>query len=724
MKRAYVVNKNKGDKKIQVPFDSKHFNNVQMKHLFALLFLFTFSISAFAQSKREWIIFGDASFKNGDYKSAESFYLKAIDRATSVDLTRPYATKPYTPPPKKNKDSLKAANAAAPKDTTKAAITVGSSDPKEQYITHQLAECYRLNRDYKNAEIWYKKSVDNNPPAYPFERFWYGDALMKNQNYPAASYEFEAVMTIAEKKDSAIFKLSKLRIAGCYLATDVSNANKDVKITYLDSVFNTGTASFALNYYGDPNTIQFTAAREGSTVSDPEKQKAQFICDIFTLKKTEKGWTDLKKVEGPVDTDTHEGAGFLTLDRSYYFFTRWSTTNKNECSIYLSKLMNDKWLSAEKLNDNVNLEGYKTMHPALSPDGSILYFSSNRPGGFGKMDIWYINIDDDGKVSGSAINMGAMFNTPDDEVTPFFHYYTSTLYFSSDGHPGFGGLDIFKSSFNSDSLWSAPKNLGAPFNSSRDDAYFVLERSQQHGFLTSDRKDCKECTGPTCLKLYSIDKDPNVYDLRGTVYNAETNQIIPNALLTFKDIRGDKEPFYLTTDGDGNYATPLEEGWELYIKAQKNKFFGDAGNISTLGLTESQHFVKDFFLSPIPTGDIVIPGIEYDYDKATLRPASKKILDDLVDFLNLNNNLSVEISSHTDMRGSDVYNLKLSQERAKSVVDYLIVKGIASDRLVAQGYGESKLLVPDAKTEEEHQKNRRTAFRPIKEGVIQENWKK
>jgi outer membrane protein OmpA-like peptidoglycan-associated protein len=138
-----------------------------------------------------------------------------------------------------------------------------------------------------------------------------------------------------------------------------------------------------------------------------------------------------------------------------------------------------------------------------------------------------------------------------------------------------------------------------------------------------------------------------------------------------------------------------------------------------MGLTESQHFVKDFFLSPIPQGDIVIPGIEYDYDKATLRPASMKILDDVVDFLNLNNNLSVEISSHTDSRGADAYNLRLSQERAKSVVDYLIQKGIKSDRLIAQGYGETKLLIPNAQTEEEHQKNRRTAFRPIKEGVIQ-----
>lgn len=687
-----------------------------IKRSLLLLFLCALSVSTFSQSKREWMGYGDIAFKNEDYKSAISYYLKVLDKSTSVDLVYPYTPKPYIRPRKVNKDSLEATQ----KDTLR---KISPVSPMEQYVTHQVADAYRLNRDYANAEIWFKKSVENKPVDYPYERFWYGDALMKNRKYPAALIEFDAVMSEAEKKDSTYFKLAQVKTAGCYLATDTTYIRKEILIKELDSVFNSGTSTFAVNYYGDASTVQFTSGRNSNTVGDPKKDadKAKYTADIYTLKKANDGWTELKKVDGPANTEMNEGAGFLTLDKANYYFTRWSTTNKNECAIYLSKLFNDKWAPAEKLNDNINLEGYKSMHPALSPDGSILYFSSNRPGGFGKMDLWYVNIDEEGKPSGKPINMGKMFNTAEDEVTPFFHYYTSTLYFSSNGLAGYGGLDVFKSSFNSDSLWSAPKNMGAPVNSAKDDAYFVMERSQRQGFVTSDRKDCADCGG-TCYKVYALDKEPNVYDLSGTVYNADNNQVIPNALLTFKDIRGDKEPFYLITDSLGNYATPLEEGWELYIKAQKNKYFGDAGNISTLGLTESQHFVKDFFLSPIPQGDIVIPGIEYDYDKATLRPASKKILDDLVDFLNLNNNLSVEISSHTDARGSDVYNLKLSQDRAKAVVDYLVEKGIKAERLIAQGYGESKLLIPNAQTEEEHQKNRRTAFRPIKEGAIQEKW--
>lgn len=684
-----------------------------MKRVVVILFVLACNIQLFSQTKREFLEYADAAFKNGDYITAINFYQRVIDKSTAADFTRPYEVKPFMAPAKKNTDS---------KDTAKTKKVV--ADPREVYVTHQIAESYRLNRDYVNAEIWFKKSVELDSEQYPLEKYWYGDALMKNEKYGAANIQLDEVMTLAENKDSVIFNLAKLKIAGCYLAIDTANIRKGVVISELDSMFNAGTATFAVSYYGDNNTVQFTSARETSTISDPKKQQAKFICDIYTLHKgADDKWGNLKKIEGPVDTDTHEGAGFLTLDKSSFYFTRWSTTNKNECGIYLCKQMNDKWLAAEKLNDNVNLAGYKTMHPTLSPDGSILYFSSNRPGGFGKMDLWYVNLDDDGRPIGNPINMGKLFNTPEDEVTPFFHYYTSTLYFSSDGHPGYGGLDVFKSSFNSDSLWSKPKNMGAPINTSKDDVYFILDRSQQNGFVASDRKNCADCNAGACLKVYQIGKDPNVFDIRGTVYNAETNEIIPNALITFKDIRGDREDVYLITDAEGKYFSPLEENWDLFIKAQKNKYFGDGGNVSTVGLTESKHFIKDFFLSPIPQGDIVIPGIEYDYDKATLRPASKKILDDLYDFLVLNNNLSVEISSHTDERGSDAYNMKLSQERAKSVVDYLIEKGIPKERLVAQGYGETKLLIPKAQTEEEHQKNRRTAFRPIKEGVIQDKWK-
>ena len=699
------------------------FLNFIKKSLMLFLLFFLCNTTGYSQSKKEWLDYADAAFKIGDYHSAANFYMNIVKPpkgTAAINIQRPYQTHTYTPPKKKNKYS-------AGTDMGKIEDEISSNNIMNQYVIHQIAECYRLSREYLKAEEWFKKSVDVKSEKYPLEHFWYADALMKNEKYKEAKEEFEMIMGLAERKDSIIFKQSKLKIAGCYLALDTKKTHKDVSVESMDSIFNRGTANFAANYYGDPNTLQFSTARDGNTINlDPEqpKMEARFICDIYSIKKTDGKWGNLEKIPEPINSAEHEAAGFLTIDRSSFYFTRWSTTNKNECNIYRSRFLNNKWLAAEKLNDLINLEGYKTIHPALSINGDVLYFSSNRPGGYGKMDIWYINLDENGQPKGEAKNMGPMINTSQDEVTPFIHYYTSTLYYSSEGLAGYGGLDVYKSTYNKDDgVWSVPANLGRPINSSKDDAHFVLERGQQNGFISSDRKYCENCEGGSCMKIYQVTKELNVFEITGTVYNAETDEVIPSALITFKDIRGDNEPFYLTTDEEGKYYKELTEGMELFIKAQKNKFFSDATNISTVGLTESELFIKDFFLSPIPEGEIVIPGIEYDYDKATLRPDSKKILDQLADFFTLNNDISVEIRSHTDDRGGDDYNLKLSQERAKSVVDYLIGKGISKDRLVAKGLGETELLIKKATTEEEHQKNRRTAFRPLKEGMIMDAWK-
>ncbi len=716
-----------------------------MKRIVTLLVFFTFSITAFAQTKREWLEYGDAAFNTGNYNTAVSYYLKIIDKNTPADITHPYETKPYTPPVKKNgaagfkflgltvayipketntKDSTLPA-IAANKDSAK---TTGFSGTDEQYAVHQIAESYRLNRDYKNAEIWYQKSVKMNGALYPFEGYWYGDALMKNKKYPSANLQFDAIVSgtdLNSKKssDSILVKLAKLKIAGCYLALDESSTVKGVTITEADSVFNSGASSFAVNYYGDENSLEFTAARDGNTIIDPKKEKGRNSCDIYTAAKTDKGWADLKKVDGPINTNMNEGAGFLSRDRHSFYFTRWSAADKNQCAIYFSRFMNENWLIPQKMNDKVNADGYKSTDPSVIPDGTIIYFSSNRPGGYGKMDIWYEFIDEDGRTYGEPVNMGPIINTAADEVSPFYHPATATLYFSSDGHPGFGGLDVFKSSYNSnDSIWSAPKNLGQPINSNNDDSYFILNQNQLQGFVTSDRKDCKDCKGGgSCNKIYTVVKEPNVYDIRGTVYSSEDNQVLANATITFKDIRGEREPFFLTTDSKGTYFYKLGDGMELYMKAQKNNYFGDAGTVVTLGLTESKHFERDFFLAPSSSTDVTaFPSVEYDSEMANLSPEAKKALDNLADFLKLNNNFSVEIDSYADAseHGVDKTVIQLSEDRSKSCVDYLSSKGIALERMIAKGYGSTKLLIAKPQTDAERQKNRRTTFSPVKEGSI------
>jgi len=701
-----------------------------IKHLRITILLLFISASAFSQSQKEFLEYGDNAFKNEDYASAAYFYLQILDKGASADkdIVYPYDAKPYYKREKVSKDSTKAVAKNDSASASKVAANEKNSEQRQQYVIHQVAESYRLNHDYENAEIWYERSAQNTSTLYPDEKYWYSVVLMNNQKYPKAMQVCDNYMRTTPDSTGYIYKRAQKNIISCLLALDSTNVNKAITLQELDSNFNKGTSSFAISYYGDANTLSFTSARPGGTVTDPKTQNSNFLADIYTVKKTETGYSVAQNIGGPFNSAIHEGASVLSLDRTFFFFTRWSPINKNECGIYLARNVSDKWLEPMKLGDAVNVEGFKSMHPALSADGSTLYYSSNREGGEGKMDLWSCAIDDNGNAS-KPVNMGKQVNTPEDETTPFFHHYTQTLFFSSNGHVGIGGMDVFKTQFNDDdNIWTTPKNLGKPVNSSRDDLYYIIERSQMRGYVTSDRTKCVDCnTGGNCYRNYVFEKEPNKYSVSGYVYDKDTKQIISTALVTFKDVKGDKETFFLITDENGFYSTPLTEGMELFLKAQKNKYFADAASLSTMGLTESKDFKQDFYLSLIPSGDIVIPGIEYDYDKATLRPESKKICSDLADFLTLNNNLSVEISSHTDVRGSDKYNQRLSQERAQSVVDFLIEKGIAKERLQAAGYGESKNLVTEAEinklaTSEEkeaaHQKNRRTAFRPFKEDLI------
>jgi OOP family OmpA-OmpF porin len=687
---------------------------INMKHVVLLFICSWVWAPSFAQEKNEWVELGDAAFKNEDYQSAITYYLKIVTKEVTTDIYRPYEFIPYISNVQKKEEAASEKNSKSPKPAPKLTQPL----QVQQYVIHQLADSYRLNHDYKNAEVWFKKSISvKGPLPYPNDHFWYGDALVKNEHYTAAIPEFESIIKLGERKNPILFQQAKLKIKGCKMVTDSTNYKKDITVSPMDSVFNKGNANFSANYYGDENTIQYTAARNDGLSEDVKKTSPPFDCDIYTITKTDTGWGRLIKMESTINTDEHEASGCMSPDRNMYYFTRWSVAT-NECAIYACKIRNQQWLLAEKLSENVNLQGFKSMQPCLSKDGSTLYFSSNRPGGYGKMDLWYVKINDKGKPEGNPVNMGIAFNTSEDEVTPFIHFKTSTLYFSSAGLPGFGGLDVYKSSYDPDSLWSTPKNLGSPINSSKDDAYFVLERNQLSGFLSSDRQECKTCDGGACYKIYSVEKKPNVFQMQGSVYDAERSIPLAGVLLTFKDIHGENEAFTLITDSLGSFTIPVNEGLELYVKAQKNGYFGDANTISTLELTESKAFEKNFFLSKIPKDDVVIPGIEYESDKASLKPESEKVLDNLADFLNLNNNLKVEISSHTDERGDEAYNLKLSQERAKVCVDYLIERGIAADRLIGTGYGETQPLISNAQTEEEHQKNRRTTLRTISETEI------
>ncbi len=678
------------------------------KLLLATILLAT--VQVFGQSKKLWLKYADEAFVKKDYTTAISYYTKVLDDTTVLaELVLPYEvqivnlkTKDFKP------DTIK-------KSIQKKEIS------KSDYVTHQLASSYRLNFDYNKAVTYYKKVIDNG--SYPDDKYAYALSLMQIKRYDASMAILENLMETS--KNDSLKKIYQKSISSCFFALDTNSNKKLIIVKKMDTTtFNVGTSNFAPMYWNSSTKLLFTSARKGGVLLNPEKQDSKYLCDLYYTELKDTGWMKPVNFGRPVNTGLHEGSNVISSD-DIMFFTRWSDANRNEAFIYMAKMKDGLFYESYKLSETVNKVGYKSIQPYISFDGTKLFFSSNKPGGQGGFDLYVCNIDEQG-LTGEAKNLGPIINTSGDESTPFYHSISNTLFFSSTAHTGLGGLDVFKSALNTDdSIYAVPKNLGSPINSSKDDAYFILDRIQTKGYFASDREDCE---GGNCYDIYEFENEPIFFDISGVVYDYDTFEPIPSALITIKDVSGDDDPLFVITDDKGFYTTPLKENKQFFLKAQKKGYQASSASATTKGLTETTHIVQDFTLSVIPQEDVVIEGIEYDLNKATLRPKSKEILDKIYDYLILNDNFSIEINAHTDTRGSDKLNLKLSQARAQSCVDYLLSKGIDKDRLLPTGYGETKPLISDdriatmvPKSEEfeaAHQKNRRTAFRVMQESTL------
>jgi OmpA-OmpF porin, OOP family len=693
---------------------------------FIVPLLFLSALSSFSQSKKLWIENGDKSLNERDYSTAIAYYLKALDDTSIVKTTNvlPYEIQMVNQ--KFKKDSTKATvirdtSKVKPKGLFKKHSTELKVTSPFDYALIQLAHAYRLNSDDANALVNYKKCVDRQVPD---AQYYYALTLMNVKKYKEAMDEFEKYIT-SESKNDSLGTLAQKKQAGCYLGMDSANVNREVKVVQLDTnVFNKGNSSFAVQYYLNSNKVIFASARKGNTILDPKKEEAEFLCDLYTAELRDTSWSQPVNIGGPINTHSHEAAAYVS-DKAIYF-TRWTDGNPKDVAIYRANNQGDRFFTPQKLGTSVNITGFRSMHPFVTSDGRKLFYSSDRPGGKGGLDIWVCDIDESG-MPGESKNVGSPVNTSGDEVTPFLHTLSGQLFFSSNGLTGLGGLDIYKSDYNpDDNVFGIPLNLNAPINSSKDDSYYIMEKTAGRGFFTSDRA---ECPGGNCYKVYEYINQPVQFDISGTVFDGATNLPLPGALVSIINVHKPDESFFVVTDEKGDYFSELKPKAEYFIKAQKNKYLGDATSQTTKDKTTTTHFTQiDFFLATIPTGEVEIEGIEYDFNSAVLRPVSMASLDKIVDLLKLNDNLSMDIEANTDSRGNDAYNLKLSQARAQSCVDYLLSKGIEVARLRSKGNGETNPLITDAEInklkakspewEAAHQKNRRTALRIVGESEI------
>jgi outer membrane protein OmpA-like peptidoglycan-associated protein len=418
-------------------------------------------------------------------------------------------------------------------------------------------------------------------------------------------------------------------------------------------------------------------------------------------------WTEAKPIGGKVNTDLNEGAQNISQDGTLLVFTGCNyPEGEGSCDLYYSVRNNSGWTEPLNMGPNINSDAWESS-PSLSPDKKDLYFSSNRPGGFGGKDIWVTHKTSSGKW-GVPVNLGPDINTDGDEGCPFMHADNRTLYFNSNGHMGYGATDLFLSRKKDDQNWSVPENLGYPINTIDDEGSLIVAADGKTAYYASDRG----AGSRGGLDIYSFQLRRDLQPVRtlwvkGRVFNKKTGQGLPSAV-ELTDINTRKLISLIQTDEEGNYLVTLPEGAVYAFNVNRKSFLFYSDNFSLTDPSTDSSYTKDIPLQPIETGAaIVLKNIFFDTKDFALKPASLDELDKLVTLLKDNPLLKIQITGYTDNVGQPKDNLLLSENRARSVVNYLASKGIDVKRLTYKGFGETKPIA-DNSIEQGRAMNRRT----------------
>ena len=418
-------------------------------------------------------------------------------------------------------------------------------------------------------------------------------------------------------------------------------------------------------------------------------------------------WSKAVPIGGKINTNFNEGAQNISQDGQWLIFTGCNyPEGAGRCDLYIAyKTKNGSWTEPENLGPMVNTDFWESS-PSLSPDKKDLYFSSDRPGGYGGRDIWVTHRSPTGKW-GRPENLGPEVNTRGDEACPFIHADNQTLYFNSNGHMGYGATDLFLTRKIDDSTWSEPENLGYPINTIDDEGSLIVASDGKTSYYASDGNDSRGGLDLCTFQLRDDIRAARTLWVKGKVYDKKTSAGLPSSV-ELTDVNSRKLISKIQTDEDGNYLTTLPEGKDYAFNVNRKGYLFYSDNFSLLKDTPDSFFVVNIPLQPIePGAAIVLKNIFFDVNKAELKPASLSELDKVVSLLKENPKLTIQISGHTDNVGKDADNLTLSLNRAKSVTTYLSSKGIDLKRLTSKGFGATKPIAKND-TEEGKSMNRRT----------------
>ncbi len=544
--------------------------------------------------------------------------------------------------------------------------------PTKGLVFFYIGECSRNLSDSRNAERWYKKAVQAKY-SNPLATLYLADALKMRGAYEDASAQYSAFQDLMPQDPRG-----EQGVSDCEKALEwISKPTRH--IVFPARWLNDKEADFAPCFGTDSTSIYFTSSREAATGNAQNTNSGMFYTDIFYAEKDKKGkWSIPVPIQGAVNSVSDEGSPYVTPDGNTMFYTSCKNIKNQSlgCRIYMCHQEDGQWTSPEEVvlfQDSTVTVG----HPCLSPDGKTLYFSSDyQEGSMGGRDIW--KADRIGKNSwGTPVNMGSGVNTAGDDVYPFAAD-DGSLYFSSNGRGGLGGLDVFRYYKKDGQILT--ENLRYPINSAGDDFGYHLYKTYQRGYFSSNRD------GSRGDDIYGFFLPPIEVNIEGVTKNEETTVVINDATVQLTGSDGNQ--IETKSDKNGQFRFKLNENIDYMFVASKSGYLKGIGKETTKGLTENTTLHIEILLTPIAQV-VEIENIEYDFNKANLREESMVSLDKLVELLDVNNNITIELRANTDFRGSDEDNMKLSEARAASVVEYLVSKGINPDRLTSRGMGES-----------------------------------
>ncbi|MEN8732628.1 MAG: OmpA family protein [Bacteroidia bacterium] len=562
-----------------------------------------------------------------------------------------------------------------------------------------LANTYQRKNELDNAISVYKKLLTIKSDHY-FALYELGSIYFDRESLDSSAYYFGQFLSV-NKTNDRYAKTAEVKIQNISFAKEAMKNPVDITPTNMGPSINTREQEYSPAFSIDEQTLYITR-REGQLTNNRPNE------DLYYAENIGDNWTEIKNLGPPINTVENEGAFSVSADGHYIFFTSCSRPGgKGQCDIWLTIDKDGKWGQPLNLQSPINTKNWESQ-PSISSNGRILYFASDRPGGFGGIDIWKSTFTDSGWSK--PVNLGPEINTSKDEQFPFIHSDNVTLYFSSEGHPGMGKSDLFVTHLRPDGKWQKPQNLGYPINTTGYDWNIVVSRDGKTAYYSSDKMP----DGKGGLDIYTFElptelRATQVSYVRGLVRDAVTKKPLQTTVV-LTPLDGNATTQSYTNRSTGVFVVPLIAKKQYALTIDKKGYLFHSENFDMPEVPSDKPFEIIVDLQKVQVGkSVVLNNIFFDTDKFALKDESNKELQKLYTFLADNKDLRIEISGHTDNVGDAKYNLELSKNRAKSVYQYLVDQGIASDRLSYNGYGDTQPIA-DNSNKEGRAANRRTTF--------------